>query len=276
MEMQDNLYQIYGVLGYPLRHSMSPMLHNLAYKIIGFNGIYTKFETQDLHSAIVGVRALGVKGLSVTIPYKIDIIPYLDYLDPMANKIGAVNTVINRDGKLYGYNTDATGSIKAISEVIDPSGTRILIIGAGGSARALAVALSPFTSHIYIINRHIKKAQELAAIVNCNVLNKQDMSSLSFDLVINTTPIGMFPNNDEIYIDPTIIQSNLFMDIVYNPLVTKFLKIANEKGAKIIPGYKMFLFQAAEQIRMFTGVEPPLQILEESLIEELNKYENNP
>jgi len=267
--MIDESPKLFGIVGYPLTHSLSPLLHNRIYKVMGQNAIYQKFETQDLKACLDKVKALGVKGLSVTIPHKEKVIPMLDELDPNASYLRAVNTILNHKGKLVGFNTDAPGAIMAIRDVMDPKGANCLVVGAGGTGRALALSLKREGAELYITNRSEEKGVRLAQLVNGCFLRLEEIKGRQFDLVVQATSLGMYPTLDAWPFDIECIKAGVVMEVVYNPLETKFLRKAKEMGSLVIPGYKMFLYQAMLQIRLFIEKDPPLNLMEQIVLEAL-------
>ena len=252
--------KIFSVIGNPIEHSLSPQIHNTIYKYMNLNYSYVPFhvEPQNLKTAVNGMRALGVKGFNVTIPYKEKIIPYLDEISEEAALIGAVNTVKNINGKLFGHTTDGEGFIKSINALnVDIKDKNILVIGAGGSSRSISVKMAmEGASSIIILNRTVEKARAICKIINNNIKNisgsdllnqnKFNFYAKQSDIIINTTPIGMYPKNegcpinDFKYIKPDTV----VCDLIYNPEMTQFLMKANEIGCKTINGWGMLIFQA--------------------------------
>jgi len=261
---------IYGIIGHPVRHSLSPIMHNNAFKIRKINAVYLAFDVTNLKAAINGVRALGIKGLSVTIPHKETVIDYLDEIDEIAKRIGAVNTIINRDSKLFGTNTDWLGAVKALEEYVSLKGKKVVIVGAGGSARAICIGLKDRGATIHIANRTVSKAKELASLCDGSFsgLKELDKVSQDFDILVNTTPIGMHPKDNEIVVDPEILSNfKIVMDIVYSPLETLLLKEARKRGCKTITGLKMLLYQAVAQFELWMNQLAPIKEMEKALLQ---------
>lgn len=257
---------IFGIVGYPLGHSLSPLMHNTAFRFRGLNAIYLFFETQEIENAIKGIKALGIKGVSVTIPYKSDVLPFLDRIDSLAENIGAVNTIINKEGELIGYNTDAIGALKAIKERISPIGKGALIIGAGGAARSIGYMLKKEGADLFIASRNYRHAKKLAESLGGTGIPMEDIGSLNVDILINATPVGMYPHTDRCPVSASVLRPGMVvMDIVYNPLDTLLLKIAKDRRCITINGLKMFIYQGAEQFRLWTGLEPPLDTMEKAV-----------
>jgi len=262
----DQHTEVYGVIGSPIRHSLSPAMHNAAFREKGMNAVYLAFEPSHLGDCINGVRSLGIKGLSVTIPFKSDIIPLLDEADDLALRIGAVNTVVNIDKRLKGYNTDALGALRALEEKTDVSGRRAVIIGAGGAARAIGYMLKQRGLEIIIANRSVDRGTDLSRSLGCEFIQLDKLVEVSADILINTTPVGMYPN---LGISPSpekaFKEGIVVMDIIYNPPKTRFLAMAEARGCRIVNGLSMFIYQGAEQFRLWTGIEAPLDVMTEAV-----------
>ena len=259
---------LYGVIGCPIKHSMSPAIHNDAFKEKNIEGYYHAFhvEPAKLEESILALKTLGVKGFNVTIPHKISIIPYLDELDQTAGIVGAVNTVVNVNGRLIGYNTDGNGYIKSLLDVLKKpiAEHRILIIGAGGAARGLYYTLAYHgCREIDLTNRTISKAEGL--IKDCPFENNSKALSLenaeqsleNYDIIIQTTAVGLHPNIDAKPLSlANAKRTAVVSDIVYNPIQTALLKEAEELGLTILNGVGMFVHQAAIAFELWTGQVP--------------------
>lgn len=257
--MIDRQTQLYGVIGYPLGHTLSPVMHNAAFRAVGLNAVYLAFETRDLSGALAGMRALGLRGLSVTIPHKTAVIPLLDEVDDLAEKIGAVNTVSNRAGRLVGTNTDGLGALRALEEKTVLAGQSVLIVGAGGAARAIGYLLKGRGLRLTLTNRSRTKGEALADFLNCSFRPLKEMKELPADLLVQTTPIGMFPHEDQCLLEPEDLDPGMtVMDVIYNPLETRLIRLARERGCTTLSGLPMFIHQGAEQFRQWTEMEPPL------------------
>lgn len=264
--------QICCLIGDPVEHSLSPLIHNAGYQALGINYAYVSFQVRDIKQAIEGIRGLGIRGASVTIPHKTSAIKYLDRLDPLAEKIGAVNTIVNDDGVLTGYNTDGDGALQALEEVTSLKGKRTVLIGSGGTALAIAVGLKAKGVKLVVLNRTEAKARRLAQKVNAE--GSGDLKKLSeiasADILINATPVGMWPKTDQSIILKELLHDGLTVfDIVYNPRETRLLIEAREKGCAVVYGYKMLLYQAAKQFELFTGLKAPLSAMESALAQAL-------
>ncbi|MBE3581379.1 MAG: shikimate dehydrogenase [Thermoanaerobacteraceae bacterium] len=272
--------RLVGLLGYPVAHSFSPQIHNAAFRALGLDWVYLAFgvEPSRLPTAVEGIRALGFAGANVTIPHKESIMAYLDEIHPLARLIGAVNTVVSREGKLLGYNTDAGGFLRSLEEAgVDPAGKRALILGAGGAARAVAFALAQARcAALTLANRTEDRAQELArglgeAGFRAVEVAPWEGGSLAVvipevDMVINTTSIGMAPDRERLPLDPGLLRPRqVACDIVYNPPETAFLKEARLRGCLVISGLSMLLYQGAEAFTLWTGREAPVEVMREVL-----------
>ena len=267
---------IYGVVGNPVRHSLSPTLHNAAFSATGLNAVYLAFEAEDIGGCIKGIKALGIKGASVTIPFKTTVIPYLSNIDPLARLIGAVNTIVNENGRLKGYNTDALGALKALEEKIRIPGMSCIIIGAGGAARGIGFILKEKGIAISIVNRSRKRGERLALSLGCPYIPFEKIGNRRADILINTTPVGMYPQADQSPVPEDVLEQGMVvMDIIYNPLETRLLRIAKARGCTTISGVDMFLIQGAEQFRLWTGIDPPIGVMSHAVSEALKQDERD-
>ncbi|MFE5319988.1 shikimate dehydrogenase [Paenibacillus sp. NPDC056579] len=271
---------MYGVFGDPIRHSKSPIMLNRAFEETGINAAYAAFHIlpDQLKDAVAGIRALQFRGVNVTIPHKVEVMDYMDEIDESARVIGAVNTIVNDNGRLTGYNTDGIGYVRSLKEEtgIDLKGKKVLMLGAGGAARGVGYALAKEgASHIYISNRTVEKADELAetlsGFTSTSGMGSDRVADVvdEVSLIVNITPAGMHPNVDTVPMDTSLIKDHLVVsDTVYNPLVTKFLREAKERGAVIHPGLGMFIYQGAYAFEYWTGVPAPIaamrQVVEQS------------
>ena len=274
-----------AVIGDPVEHSLSPCIHNAAFKHLGLDYVYVAFRVryEELEWAMQGVRSLGIRGLNVTMPHKIGVIRYLDHLDPEAELLGAVNTILNDDGALVGYNTDGRGALKALLEVDgDLKAKKVLIIGAGGASRALSFTLAPRVRELTILNRTYGRAKTLAedlkkkvegTVRACRLSDETLKEELeNSDVVINATPVGMRPNEDETPIPKELLRPDLTVfDLVYNPIETRLLKEAKAVGAKTIDGLTMLVYQGAASFELWTGVEAPVEVMMDAVKRELRR-----
>ncbi len=281
--------QLYCIFGKPVSHSMSPLVHNMLFNEFGIDALYLAFEINDIKKGVDSIRTLGIKGASITIPFKEAVLAHLDEIDETATQIGAVNTVINREGYLWGCNTDCSGAVEPLKESLSENslkGKSVLIIGAGGAARAVAFGVKQEGGNITILNRSKDKGEKLAHQVNGKYLSLSEYSEYNeqasadnisnhleyIDIIVNTTSVGMTPNIDESPVNPSVLNKNMtVMDIVYNPLKTKLLKDAEIAGCKTVDGLSMFIHQGAAQFELFTGIKPSRQIMRETVIQKILK-----
>ncbi|MCL7390589.1 MAG: shikimate dehydrogenase [Thaumarchaeota archaeon] len=271
------------LIGHPVKHSISPQLHNSAFKHLGLNIVYLSFdiESRYLRRAVEGLKSLNVVGFNVTIPYKVAIIKLLDVLDSTAKETRAVNTVVLKNNELIGYNTDVEGIKRSLLDSRNTLDGRALIIGAGGAARAAVVALKNLgIKEIVIANRRIWRAAALVRIFKMNDLEMKSVSlaevgrySRTSSIIINATPIGMWPRQDETPLSSNDIPGNsTVLDLVYNPLKTKLLEEAEKAGAETINGLKPLIEQAVKSFELWTGLHPPRDILWRVAEEALKKW----
>lgn len=270
-------------MGDPVEHSLSPPMHNAAFGQLKLDYVYVPFHVKrgNLSPAMDGARNMGIKGLNLTIPHKIEVIKYLDELEGVAELIGAVNTVKFTKNHAVGHNTDGFGAVKAIEEKKPIKGKKIIILGAGGAARAISFQLiQSGAGEVLIANRTREKAcnlrDELTETSNASVgcLELDDELSWELkdaDVLINTTPVGMYPHhNDKPMVTADMMHDNLLVnDIVYNPLETGLLQEASKADAQIVHGTKMLIYQGLEAFRIWTGVTPPTEVFEKVLMQEL-------
>ncbi|HPA48418.1 MAG TPA: shikimate dehydrogenase [bacterium] len=276
--MVDASTVLCGVIGNPIAHSMSPAMHNAAFSALGLNYVYLAFKVENVTEALNGVRALGIRGLSVTIPHKVAVMGQLDRIDRTAERIGAVNTIINETGQLLGTNTDGLGALHTLEQVQPVDGQRILILGVGGTSRAIGFTLVSERKPMSIVlagrkpEKTANLAREIQSCCACPV-SPSDFDSQSLaerisqaDIVINTTPIGMFPNGMESPVPDGVFENRqVVFDAIYNPPKTRFLLQAEQAGARTINGLRMFVHQGAEQFRLWTGMEPPVEVMEQTV-----------
>ncbi len=264
--------KVVALIGKPVGHSLSPAMHNAAFQQAKLNFVYVAFEVseQQLGEAIAGTRALGFAGLNVTIPHKIAVLQYLDEVDELARKIGAVNTIVNRKGVLKGYNTDASGAVEALEKRTKLAGKNVLLLGAGGAARAISFALVERGACISVTDIMFEKAKELAtALGGCaEAVQHNELAQVakSANILINASPIGMHPNINAMPIAKSLLNKNMLVfDIVYNPAKTLLLKKAEALGCRTIPGFEMLLNQGAIAFELWTGKRAQLTVMEKAL-----------
>ena len=271
------LTKICCLIGDPIEHSLSPLIHNAGYQALGMDYVYVPFQVKDIKPAIDGIRKLGIRGASITLPHKAKALKYLDRLDPRAEEIGAVNTIVNDDGVLTGYNTDGDGALKALEEITRLNGKKAVLIGSGGAASAIALGLKDNGVKLVILNRTEAKARKLAEKVNAEGFGslKKLAEISSADILINATSVGMSPKIREAIVPKELLHNRLTVfDIVYNPKETRLLAEARERGCAVVYGYKMLLYQAAKQFELFTGLRAPLSAMESALTQALEGGEN--
>ena len=276
---------ICGVIGDPVEHTMSPAMHNAAFNKLGLDYAYVAFKVSPdkLVLAVEGMRALNLRGLNVTIPHKIAVMELLDRLDPTAEKIGAVNTIVNDNGVLTGCNTDAAGFLQPLLEKgIEPEGKDIVIVGAGGASRGIASVLAESGARLTILNRSLERAEHLArqvlkntgkAIIVIELSNKNLKQAIGkAEILINATSVGMNPNIEETPVPATLLRSGLTVyDVVYNPVRTRFLHEAEAAGAATIGGLDMLVWQGALAFEKWTGQKPPVALMKKEALKILGK-----
>ena len=272
--------QVVGIIGDPVEHSLSPPMHNAAFEHLEMDYVYVPFHVREenLGIAIEGARSMEIKGLNVTVPHKTGVIPYLDEVDQAAQLIGAVNTIKFTENRAKGYNTDGLGAVKALEEITPVKDKKVVLMGAGGAARALAFQLVlNRISELTIANRTPQKAEELAGDIHSKLkfspeaIGLEEMELSSTDILINTTSVGMYPHQDQ----PALVRGEqmhpemVVNDVIYNPLKTNLLKEAESIGAETLNGTKMLIYQGRESFRIWTGVTPPVEVFERSLMRTL-------
>jgi shikimate dehydrogenase len=274
--------QVCALIGDPVEHTMSPMMHNASFEELGLDYIYVPFrvKTEELSRAVHGLRALNVRGFNVTIPHKVNVIPLLDAVDPLAEKIGAVNTVVNDNGVLTGYNTDATGFLQALREQgVEPAGENVVILGAGGASRAISYILADSNASLTILNRLLELdwAVELAGRVSRDFskevkaleLTPENLTAVlsDADILVNATSVGMSPDNDVTPVPAGLLKSDLVVvDIVYNPIRTRLLREAESAGAGTVGGIDMLVWQGALAFEKWTGQKPRPELMKKEAV----------
>jgi len=249
--------RVYGVIGNPIGHSLSPLLHNTAFHARKFDAVFVPILVRNLREFLEAMKGFGVAGLAVTIPHKETILKSLDGCDPLAERIGAVNTVVVRGGgRLYGYNTDYVGVLRSLEQRMQLAGSRVLLFGAGGAARAAAFALAQAGSIVCLCARRPERARELARAVGGQVVARADLKKEFFDAIVNCTPIGMHPKGG-VPLTSAELNCRIVMDMVYRPRETELLQIARRKGIEVISGVEMFLAQGFAQYEIWTGERAP-------------------
>lgn len=257
--MIDAQTELYGVIGNPVRHSLSPIIHNGAFGRLGWNAVYLAFEVKDLEEALRGIRGLDVRGISVTLPFKTEVLPFLDKIEGLARRVGAVNTIVNQRGRLIGYNTDCEGAVEALEEKMDLRGKRVVLLGAGGAARAIGFGLKERGVPLIVVNRSKERGRALSKELRCNYLPRSFLArmkegELEADVVINATSLGMIPREGETPVPKKLLKKGMVvMDIVYEPLQTRLLREAKAKGCVTVDGLEMLIHQGMAQFEIWTG-----------------------
>jgi len=279
--------RVCALIGDPVEHSLSPCFQNAAFQHLNLDFVYVAFtvKAEDLGNAMRGVRSLGFHGLNVTMPHKISIIPYLDELDENAEKVGSVNTILNRNGRLIGYTTDGIGALNALKyNGVSPSGKKIVILGAGGASRSVSFALIKEAKELVVLNRTVTRAEKLASDLHSLMgehkkirwggLTEENLRKElgDADILINATSVGMRPHEDEMPVDEDYLHPSLVVfDLVYNPVETKLLKKARSVGAKTLNGLNMLIHQGAASFEIWTGIKAPIHVMMKAAEEELKK-----
>ncbi|HET7657892.1 MAG TPA: shikimate dehydrogenase [Bacillales bacterium] len=276
--------KLYALIGHPIGHSLSPQMHNDCFQMLNIPAHYESFDVAptDLEKAIEGMKALGVAGFNVTIPHKVAVMSYLDDVDEEANRIGAVNTVINRNGRLYGTNTDGKGYLQSLIEKAgeDLSNKRVLIIGAGGAARGVAVSLDRHgVNQLDVANRTLEKAEKLietgihaTSFAQPLTLEEASENLGHYEIVVHTTPIGMFPKTDDMPMPLDRLKpGTVLSELIYNPLQTKWLQEGERKGAIIVDGVGMFVGQGALAFELWTGRQPDRDRMRQTVLKQLGR-----
>lgn len=272
----DTKTQFCGVIGKPVGHSLSPAIHNAAFRTLGLNFVYLAWQVDTIGDAVKGLRALGnFRGASVTIPHKVAAMQFLDHVEPTAKRIGAINTIVSEKGELTGYNTDATGALRALREGgVELKGRHIVVLGSGGAARAIAVALTAESGADKLTLLGIEDlertrlAQDIRSVgsvmVEDSSLDEAALRRVLPDshVLIHCTPVGMSPKSGETCVPASFLHEGLaVMDIVYNPRETQLLKDAKRAGCRTIPGLEMFLNQAVTQFELWTNQPAPVTVM---------------
>jgi 3-dehydroquinate dehydratase/shikimate dehydrogenase len=257
IDQVDAATRIYGVAGDPIAHSLSPVIMNTALRRENVNAVYLPLHAKTLKDLIHCVREIPLHGLSIAMPYKQAILPYLDNTDAHTAKIGACNTVVRgQEGKLYGFNTDIAGIIRPLEQRLAIEGAKVLVLGAGGAARAAVFALKERAAEVWILNRTSVKGQKLARQAKARTIPSAGLSKVAFDVIVNATPVGM-GNTRDCPLKDEEIQARVVFDMVYDPVETHLLQVARTKGIAVIPGIEMFVQQAARQFEIWTGKPAP-------------------
>jgi shikimate dehydrogenase len=274
--------RVMGVFGFPVEHSLSPAMHNAAIRALGLDCVYVPFSVppESIPAAVEGLKALGILGVNVTIPHKQAVIPFMDEVEDNARMIGSVNTIVNRDGKLIGSSTDGAGFLRSLTEAgFDVNGCKAVVLGAGGAGRAVSFALVQSGAKVTLMDEIPERAAALADDISSrfgrDLAANADLTELGdyifrADLVVNCTPVGMSPNFECSPVPADMIRRGLVVyDLVYTPLRTKLLRDAESVGALAISGVKMLVYQGALSFEKWTGISPPIDVMEQAVLEGL-------
>ena len=270
VEMIDAATKVYGVAGDPLLHSLSPQMMNTAFRRENINAVYVPLHTSDVSDLLTCVREIPVQGVSITMPLKEDVMKQLDKTDALSTKIGACNTVIrSQDGKLYGFNTDVAGVIRPLEQRLPLSEAKVLVIGAGGAARAAVFGLKERNAEVWVMNRTADKGQRLARNAHAHYVSRPQLKKLQFDVIINATSVGMSATRLQSPLDESELQARYLLEMVYNPAETKLVRMARAKGIQVIPGSEMFVHQGARQFEIWTGKPAPIEEMHRAVLHAL-------
>ena len=268
---------IYALFGNPVGHSLSPLMHNAAYKEMKIDASYVPVRVEHIEDAIQRMRKGEMQGASITIPFKTTVIPCLDEVESSAQRIGAVNTIRHDDnGMLTGYNTDWIGLVRDVEESLEICNKTFAILGAGGAARAAVFGIQQRGGTPLVINRTTTRGKEIARQFGCPFYPLSDIGDIRADCLINTTPVGMAPDKGKSPIEKKVLTNfKWVMDCIYNPLKTQLLQDAKEAGCTVFSGIGMFVHQGAEQIKLWTGMEPPRELMKRIVLEKLSEDEGD-
>ena len=283
LESMQSLYRVdrhsrgtalYGVIGNPIAHSLSPLLHNTGFEHRRINAVFAPFLVRDLKDFMKSVRPLRISGLSVTIPHKQQIVRFLDECDPLALEIGAVNTVVCRAGKLHGYNTDFDAVMQSLGRRMKLEGARVLICGAGGAARTVGFAAARAGASVFFCARRQEAARTAARAFGAEAVERKDLRELEFDAVVNATPIGMMPDVDASPLEAAELRCDLVFDLIYRPVRTRLLRLAERRGIRTLSGAEMFVAQGVAQWELWTGEKAPLAAMRAEVTAALAREES--
>jgi shikimate dehydrogenase len=251
---------LYGILGNPVAQSMSPLMHNAAFRLLGIDALYLPFEVEDLSVALAGMKALNIKGASVTHPFKEDIMRLIDDMDDTAKRIGAVNTLTFGKQGIRGTNTDWVGAVRCLETLLSIEGHTFVVLGAGGAARAVVFGITRNGGKAVVVTRSEERGRDLAEEFGSVSVPLSEIHGLSGDCLVNTTPVGMYPRTDEMPVSRNILsQYKAVADVVYNPLKTMLLKEAVAAGCLVASGFEMFVYQGVEQFTTWTKRKAPVK-----------------
>ena len=281
--------RVCGVIGDPISHTLSPIIHNTAFSHLKLDFVYLAFDVKpsELENAMHGIRGLGIYGLNVTMPHKKAVLRFLDEVDQTVKFLGVVNTILNKKGRLCGFNTDGFGALWALKENgFDLSGKKALLLGAGGAAKAIALSLAEEVEELTLLNRTLEKVRELEEKLNQHFGEKVRSDTLSpgnvkkylrdSDILINATSVGMYPNLSQSIVPSEILKPDLVvMDIVYNPVETQLVENARAAGASVITGVEMLIHQGAASFEIWTGCPAPVDVMRKAALSKLASLGEN-
>jgi 3-dehydroquinate dehydratase/shikimate dehydrogenase len=254
----DQSTKVYGVAGNPVRHSLSPLMHNIGFRRETVNAVFLPLQTARVNDLLTLVREVPLHGLAVTMPFKSEILKYLEKTDALSEKIGACNTVVRaQDGKLYGFNTDVAAIVRPLERRLPLNGAKILVLGAGGAGRAAVFGLAQKGAEVFVWNRTAETAKKLARQAKAKTIKREQIARSSFDVIVNATPIGMRGVKPANLLEPKELNTRLVFDLVYNPIDTPLIRMAREKGLPVVTGVEMFVHQGARQFEIWTGKPAP-------------------
>lgn len=258
IDQLDAATKVYGVAGNPIRHSLSPLMMNAAFRRETVNGVFLALQANRMTDLLTLVRDVPINGLAVTMPLKGEILKHLERTDPLSEKVGACNTVVRAaDGKLYGFNTDVGAVVRPLERRLPLKGARVLVMGAGGAGRAAVFGLKDKGAEVFVMNRTPEAGQKLARQAKAKTFKREQLAKTSFDIIVNATPAGMQGVKTQSLLEPKEINARLVFDLVYNPLETPLIRMAREKGIPVVTGVEMFVHQGARQFEIWTGKPAP-------------------
>ncbi len=258
IDQVDVATKVYGVAGNPIKHSLSPLMMNTAFRRETVNAVFLALQTTKLTDLLTLVREVPINGLAVTMPLKEEILKHLEKTDPLSEKVGACNTVVrSQDGKLYGFNTDVAAIVRPLERRLPLKDAKILVMGAGGAARAAVFGLKDKGAEVFILNRTSETAQKLARQAKAKTFKRDQLAKTNFDVIINATPAGMQGVKPASVLEPKEMNARLVFDLVYNPIDTPLIRMAREKGIPVVTGVEMFVHQGARQFEIWTGKPAP-------------------
>jgi 3-dehydroquinate dehydratase/shikimate dehydrogenase len=280
----DAATRVYGVAGNPVAHSLSPVMLNAAFRRERVNSVYLPLQTSGMGDLLTLIREVPISGLSVTMPFKQEILKHLQKTDALSEKIGACNTIVrSQDGKLYGFNTDVAAVVRPLEKRLALKNAKVLVIGAGGAARAAVFGLKDKGADVFVMNRTLPTAQKLAREAKAKTIKREQLAKTNFDVIVNATPVGMrgtgtaktgaAKTTAQSLLEPDEINARLVFDLVYNPIDTPLIKAAREKGLPVITGVEMFVHQGARQFEIWTGKPAPEEEMLRVVIHELRQQQ---